>query len=464
MKRAMKRLLFAILSLVAIAVSERAEAQSSTSYFMEGSYFRTELNPALRPTRGYLSLPGMGGVGIDVSSNFLSVDNFFYKRDNQVVTAFHGAVTTAEFLDKLPDTEKLGIDLNVNLLGVGFYAKRTYWNVGLNLRSQSDITLSKDMFRILKTLGNGTYNLGNTALSSNNFAELYVGSSFYVCDWINVGVRAKFLLGLLNADADFTEIVADVSPESITARLRGSMRANGVILDMTKIVPGDEINTDVINVNDISAILNNVRSFGAAIDAGVEIRLLDDHLRLSAAVTDLGFIKWSDKTHAIADVAADFYFNGVNLDTGDADLDSNFDATWSGEPAEGYATRLNCSLNVGVEYAILRNRISIGLLSHTEFCNKMKFTELTASLNLRPLNWLSATFSHTFLNQNQPGVFGFALNIHPSVINIFVGVDYLDFNMVRYKNIPIPRNMNSLNVYAGVGFNFGRPKFAKEAK
>ena len=403
----------------------------------------------------------MSGVGANVSNNFLSVDNFFYKKNGEVVTAFHGSVGTAEFLNRLPNTEKLGVNLNVNILGAGFYSNHTFWNFGINMRSQSDIALSKDIFKALKTLGNGTYNLSDTSISSNNFAEVYVGSSFPVCKWINVGVKVKFLIGIMNASTDISEMVANVSPESISARLRGTVRANGLIFDSSKVRPGEKFSSDALKFNDINFMLKNARSFGAAIDAGVEFNLLNDHLRVSAAVTDLGFIKWYKKSHVTAEANADFNFNGINLNSNEADLNSNFDATWSSTPAKGYVTRLNCSMNVGVEYTILRNRISFGLLSHTEFCNSMSYTELTASVNFRPLNWLSATLSHTFLNRNKLGVFGFALNIHPSAINIFVGADYIDLKMVSYKGMPIPRNMKSINVYAGIGFNLGRPKFAK---
>lgn len=454
----MKRLLIIMCAIVALLATERAVAQSRTSYFMEGSYFRTELNPALAPTRGFVALPAMSGVGIDVPNNFLSVDNFFYKRDNQVVTALHGSVSADEFLGKLPDVGKLGVNANVNVLGVGFYAKRTFWNFGINLRSQSDIALSKDIFTILKTMGNGLYDLGNTSISSNNFAEVYLGSSFRVCKWINVGVRAKFLLGLANISTEFDQMGVNIGSESVTGSLRGLVRANAIFLDRGAIRPGEQFDNGFMRFDDIDFLLGNARSFGAAVDLGVEVRLLNNHLRISAAATDIGFIKWSAKTHAVADATADFYFNGINLDTGKVDADGGFDAVWGAIPNEGYTTRLNCSLNVGVEYNILRNRIAFGVLSHTEFCNSMYFTELTASVNFRPTNWLSATFSHTFLNGNKPGVFGFALNIHPRVINIFVGADYIGLDMVKYNNIPIPRYQKSINVYAGVGFNFGRPK------
>ena len=85
----MKRIVLFIVALVAMIGADSASAQSRTSYFMEGSYFRTDLNPALAPTRGYIALPGISGVGLDVPNNFLSVDNFIYQKDGQMVTALH---------------------------------------------------------------------------------------------------------------------------------------------------------------------------------------------------------------------------------------------------------------------------------------------------------------------------------------------------------------------------------------
>ena len=41
-----------------------SSAQMRTSYFMEGSYFRTDMNAALAPTRGYIKVPFAGGLGV----------------------------------------------------------------------------------------------------------------------------------------------------------------------------------------------------------------------------------------------------------------------------------------------------------------------------------------------------------------------------------------------------------------
>ena len=78
----MKRLIYITLCFVALVASIDTSAQMRTAYFMEGSYFRTDMNPALAPTRGYIAMPLMSGVGMTMSNNFLSVNNFFYKNSN----------------------------------------------------------------------------------------------------------------------------------------------------------------------------------------------------------------------------------------------------------------------------------------------------------------------------------------------------------------------------------------------
>ncbi|MBO5671792.1 MAG: hypothetical protein J6R81_01315, partial [Alistipes sp.] len=95
MKRKIVSLLFAF---VALVVAGSATAQTlNSSYFMEGSYFRTDMNPALTPTRGYVAVPILGGVNAEVNTNFMSVDKFFFKKDGQVVTGLNGLVSADEF-------------------------------------------------------------------------------------------------------------------------------------------------------------------------------------------------------------------------------------------------------------------------------------------------------------------------------------------------------------------------------
>ena len=460
----MKRLFILIVAAIALVGIDNASAQSRTSYFMEGSYFRTDLNPALAPTRGYLALPGMSGVGLDVPNNFLSVDNFIYQKDGQMVTALHKSVTNEEFLGKLPELGRLGVNANVNILGVGFYAGKSFWNFGLRVRSTTDINIEKDLFAAIKTFGNGDYNLAGTNVNSNNYLETYLGTSFPIGKHVNIGIRGKFLVGLANVHTEFDRVAVGINPDNLSATLRGRVVANSVLIDQSKIKPGEGLDMGMLMLNNPMAMLKNVKSFGAALDLGVEVKVCNDHLKISAAVTDLGFIKWDGSTNYAASAAYDLSFEGYDVDA--QELKFKFDDQLLTETpsSESYISKLNGALNVGLEYNFLRNHFALGVMSHTELYNDQLYTELTASFNIRATNWLSATVSHTFLANHKLGVLGAAINIHPSVINIFIGADFIDTQYVKFKSIPVPRYQNAVNIYAGVGFNFGRPKFIREAE
>ena len=462
----MKRILILLVALVTFVGIDSASAQSRNSYFMEGSYFRNDMNPALTPTRGYIALPGMSGVGVNMSQNFISVDNFFYKRDGELVTALHGSVSANDFLGKLPKVGKLALDTKVNILGAGFYNKGMYWTFGVNANVSADMAMSMDLFKVLKTLGNGTYDLGNTAISANAYLDAYVGAAFRVHENVKVGAKVKFLMGIASLEAQFSELQARVYPEKVDAVVNGTFRGSGIMFDNSRV--GQEVNiVDMLNMN-VGYMLDNINSFGAAFDVGAEANFLDNQLKVSAAITDLGFICWAPGTTNVAGtLTGNFEFNGVNVESEELDSSGSFKMAMREVPkSEDYVSMLNFSFNAGVEYNILDNRIAFGLLSHTKVCNTMAYSELTASVNFRPLNWLSATVSHTFLNRNRPGIFGFALNIHPCGINIYTGLDFIDSQWVNGpvvggSNIPLPRYMKSMNAYIGIGFNLARPKYVK---
>lgn len=425
----------------------------NTAYFMKDSYFRTNLNPALTTSRGYVAIPILSGIGLEANSNFLSVDNFFYQKDGQVVTALHSSVSADEFLSRLPNVGKMSLSANLNIFGAGFYHKKMFWNFGVNLRQQGDLALSKDIFSVLKTLGNGSYSLSESALSSNTYSEIYVGTTYPILDWLTVGGRVKFLVGILNASAQFDEMSASVTPENIYGNLRGAININAPIIALEGVMPGDVLSfSEVINARGAMRL----GSMGAAIDLGTEMSFLNNNLRVSAAVTDLGFIKWSKTTSAVADLSGKFYFNGMNFATAEPDYGYESSMTIAEATTTGYTTMLNCSLNIGAEYNILNDRIGFGLLSHTEFCNTAAYSELTISANFRPLKWLSGTISHTLLAGTKAGIFGLALNIHTRGFNLFLGTDYLDTSYVKYKSLSVPRRAKDLNAYIGIGFNIGK--------
>ena len=441
-----------------------SSAQMRTSYFMEGSYFRTDMNAALAPTRGYIKIPIAGGLGVDFGNNYFSVNNLFYKRDGGIYTFMSNKVSADEFLGKLSDKGKISANLNTSILGFGAHTKKLFWNVGINLRSNTEITLSKDMFAALKNLSNGVYNLGDTHISNREYIEAAIGIAIPIKEFMTFGFRVKGLVGMADLSMKMDKMYLDVNEDIVKAEMLGGIQANLPVLrsDYPAGTIGENLAIEDLMYENPLEGLAKFKNWGLGVDLGFEFRFLDDHLKISVGANDLGFIKWGGHNTVNAEGKANFSYEGFNLTTGEAKLGYGYEANMVASKGS-YTTRLSGSLNGGIEYNFLNNWIALGVLSHTEFCQNFTRTELTASVNFRIGRWLSTSVSHTFLNGNQPGVLGWALNLHPPGFNLFLGADFIDTRFAVYTmedlTIPVPQMMTSANVYIGVGFNLGKAKY-----
>lgn len=455
----MKKLIYTLLLVGAMIVPQSLSAQLKTSYFMEGSYFRTDMNPALTPTRGYLALTHLSGFTFGSYSNYNSYMNYY--RDGEYVDAFDPSVSANEFLGKLPNKCTQAMDYNISLFKVGFYTLNgTFWNIGSNFRVAIDYTTPKEYYKILKSDYPDGITAKNVHLDGNAYLENYIGRTFRLGDNITLGARAKLLIGLYNINFHFNKIAATNNQFYVD----GSVKMASVLMDSSR-YDGEKF-PEVLESEAMSSILDNVKSFGGAIDLGAEVRLFDNHLKVSGAITDLGFIKWSKDTMFEGTMTASYdHKNAVEnilniMDEDIMEIPRFFSA---------YATRLITNINLGVEYNFLKNHFSVGALSHTRILHGGVMSEFTASFNVRPTNWMSLTASRTFFNGNVPGTYGLAVNLHPRAINIFFGMDYISgdvesaygdflttFPSLYSDAYPSP---NSYNLYFGVGFNFGRPDF-----
>lgn len=56
-----------------------------SSYFMEGTSARLQLNPGLQPTRGYFNIPVIGSLNVSASSNVLGTSDIIDVLDSKTV-------------------------------------------------------------------------------------------------------------------------------------------------------------------------------------------------------------------------------------------------------------------------------------------------------------------------------------------------------------------------------------------
>ena len=112
-----------------------------SSYFMEGSSTRIQLNPALQPKRGYVNLPGIGSVNAEVATNSLGIqdvidvfdsDGEFYNND--------------KFYNRLKGMNEVNISANTDVISFGFYKGKGFWSFNVGARADVDATITKTMF------------------------------------------------------------------------------------------------------------------------------------------------------------------------------------------------------------------------------------------------------------------------------------------------------------------------------
>ena len=80
--------------IAAALLATGAAAQNPSAYFMEGSTFRSQFNPAFAPLRGYVNIPVLGGVQVNMAGN-IALDNILYPRDGKLVTLLDSSVSAA---------------------------------------------------------------------------------------------------------------------------------------------------------------------------------------------------------------------------------------------------------------------------------------------------------------------------------------------------------------------------------
>ena len=465
----MKNIYKYLLTLVfALCCAAGASAQMKTSYFMEGSIPRYEMNAALTPMHNYVNMPllPIGYMGINLNNNFLSVKNFIYPYQGGHVTALHGSVSAKDFLNRIPSTASMGADVVYSLVGFGKYNKKHdyFWSFGLNARVIADTGIPKEVFSILKDLKSGVYDIPDITISTTAYLEFALGFTMPV-GWQNlvVGGRLKLLVGLAQAEATLTNLNLTVATDKVRASYGGNMQGNIFGMDYTDL--NDEEGKmdfgELTNFSDRFRFGNGFKSFGAAVDIGAEAKFLDNRLKVSLALNDLGFIKWGAGNAfqgSLKDVA--YEFAGYNTTTEDWEVTKPegdaFEARHTGN--DGYSKRLATTLNIGAEYNFFDNLLGVGLLSHTKFSNRVTYSELTLVGTVRPSNWFTASISQSMMHNNI-GIFGLAVNFHPKGVNFFLGVDYvaaqlaqLDFVSEGFK---YPLRAKSMNVYIGLAFTPG---------
>lgn len=464
----MKKLVLIVATLL-LTVSGVLAQNFRTGYFLDGYMYRYQLNPAFQGERGFIALPALGGTSFGVESN-MSFGTFVYPQGDQLVSFLHPSVSSADFMSKIKADNPINLNLDLNLLALGFRVKNTYHTLDLSLKGGLNATLPGDVFRFMKVGGedgNPVYDFSNTSANLTLYSQLAYGFSIKIKDFMSVGVRAKFLMGLQTMQSNVDVLNASLQSDKWTVNAGGYMIASQLATDFAN----DNLDDDWRVMLETMA---KTPSFGAAFDLGVSVDFLK-HFTVSASVLDLGFIHWKNlNKQGIA--SGTWEYTGMeDLSGGEgADVDSQLDKELDElaevfkfeEPThvDKHVQKFGFTTMLGLEFRMpFYNRLSIGALGTHRFEGPASWTEGRFSINYAPLRWLSLGANYAISTYGQS--YGAALNIHPKGFNLFLGLDSFKPLLNMTPNwIPID-DMNT-NLKFGVTFPFGKynGRYPKKAK
>lgn len=446
----MKKLL---LTIAAATVMFTAFAQNPTTYFMEGSTFRSQWNPAFAPYRGYVNIPVLGGIHVGTEGN-LTLDKILISQDGRLSTIFDGNVSRTFALDKIEPNNYLGVDTRVNLIGFGAYTKngKSFWSFDLNTRITADVNLPYSLFEFMKT-GNST-TIENLNAKMDAYIEAAFGWSFEVKPKWHLGVRGKVLLGAARLNANIEKASIQMAGDAWNMSALGTLAVAGAALNQ---------NGNNYEFNNLK--YGGIGGFGIGFDVGVTYDVLPQ-LQISASVTDLGAMFWSKSKTQRAVLNQQITFNGVKIDENGA-TQPHFaleDFALEADQNKGETNMLNTAINIGGEYSFLQRRISVGLFYSVKFWEAKTRHNLVVAANFRPLYWLHVSGSLSLIDNKNTAV-GLALNFCPNKgINFFIGTDLL-LSKVTPQFVPIKQSRT--NVTLGIGIPIGKvgeryPKVGKK--
>ena len=439
-----------IYTLIAAALlATGAAAQNPTAYFMEGSTFRSQFNPAFAPLRGYVNIPAIGGVNINVGGN-IAVDNILFSRDGKLVTLLDSSVSAADALSGLKQNNLLGMDFRMNVIGFGAFTKnhKNFWSFDLNVRVNEDANLPYSLFEFIKLGKEGQ--IRNFGTSTDSYLEAAFSYSFPLMDdRLYIGIRGKFLAGLARALVTYDRFDISLREDRWAVLTQGT-------LDLT--AAGAKVETDpdseTFEIGDLDFKPTKPAGYGFALDLGATYDILPN-LQASLAVTDLGFISWSKKNSVMGVSTQETEFTGATVPENASEPVPDFDLEMlKFNQVDGRSTTkmLRASVNAGLEYEVWRHKIGIGLLYTARVWEYKTMHNITGSVNFHPVRWFTVSGSYSVID-NRGGAVGLALNLCPNWINFYLATDVL-----TSKHTPqwVPIKQSSMNVTLGLGIPIGK--------
>jgi len=462
--------IFCVIPCIALA------QQVNTLYFMDNVPLRHTLNPAFQPVQQlYISLPIIGFTQMSIGNNSIALKDVIYNYNGQTVSFAHPTGGNEDkFYRTLHSTTSISTSLETNLLSFGFKHNTVFWSFTLTERFQSVIDIPKDVFQLglygTPSLLNNKFNFVSFQTDESLYTEAALGYAKKLNKKWSVGAKLKYLYGSANFSNSNKAIKLNAGFDKWT--IVGEGLANYSSPVEVNIAPDFKSMTYKLPDNTSDWLKRS--GAGAGVDVGITYKVTDK-ITLSAALIDLGFINWK-KNSVNVNYKTNFSFDGIPIidslrtltnannvinrySSGTVLSDSvlaAFDsASTYASTKKKYTTYTPTNLNIGAEYSLLDNKLSVGLLSRTQVFKKIVTEEVTISINARPSDWFNASLS-TSLFEGRLSSVGAGVGLRTGFVHWFLAADYIPFQLSTYRGFPIPYTTKTFNLALGINLVFDK--------
>lgn len=464
MKKSLRYMAAALTMAAAILPTSAQELR--TSYFMETSNYRHQMNPALldSPYVGLLfSNINIGMTGNIGAKQFIFDTNGLpgYTGNYRYTTFMDPNVDAKTFLNKLHDKNRFDLYLNYNLFSVGFKAWGGVNLLELNLRSNTNLTLPKGLFEFAKTAGEKEhYEFGGLGMRTQNYMELALGHSRDINKQWRVGGKLKFLIGAAYADFTADNVTLDMTEDAWRIQSNAQMKASLLKSDVIHEDPSKNSADGRPRVKKLDNFGFSLPGFGIALDLGVTYKPIEN-LTLSAAITDLGFISWKNTHHASSQ--GDYTFDGFNnIYIGSdkdqtEDIDDQFDQIGDDleemfsvydDGTKTVTQALAATLNVGAEYKLpAYDKLKFGFLYTSRIHGKYSWHQGMLNVGVRPVKWFECNVNGAVTSTGVTA--GGMLSLKAPHFNFYIAADRF-FSKMGKQGVPL--NSSNGNITFGMTF------------
>ena len=427
--------------------------------FMRLNPYSGKNNPAcFMPYNVYVGIPAISNMNFCVYNSGLHINKFVARDKQGKIVGF----TPNRFVNSLSKNNWLNTDINLEMLGFGFRMGKSFFSLSYQFKMEERFRYSKDLFRFIfqgnlaqDNNGNYLYTEATPAVleispNLNVYQEIGIGFQRQMSNNLYIGVRPKMLFGLINFHTDNFQAKIWTNPDDFTiyGNYNVAMKAASVI-PFYKTENGEIIlNTE--SFFDYRGLARHIfsKNLGFAIDLGAVYRI-NQQIRVSASVTDLGFIRWKGTPLQMGVKSMDVEWKEFSGFTSEQIMNFirngfgfNFDSLINTvnnnlylEPAKNYSTSLTSKVMLDCYFDLTpSNRFIVQGKGY--ILGKNFLPQLTLAYNGTFFNILDVVVSYSMMKKSFTNL-GVGLGLRIGPLHLYTGTDnvFAAVNLLNAKKI-----------------------------